>query len=61
MMRFLRYGLFVAAGVLAGLGWYYLFGCSGNCAVTSSPWMTMAYVGVIGGLLGVVTEKREAA
>ena len=61
MMRFLRYGLFAAAGVLAGLGWYYLFGCSGNCAVTSSPWMTMAYVGVIGGLLGVVTEKREAA
>ena len=62
MKRFVRIGLFVAAGALAGLGWYYLFGCSGNCAVTSSPWMTMAYVGVIGGLLSLVTEKkREAA
>lgn len=62
MKRYVRLGLFVAAGALAGLGWYYLFGCSGNCAVTSSPWMTMAYVGVIGGLLGLVTEKkREAA
>lgn len=61
MKRYVRLGLFVAAGALAGLGWYYMFGCSGNCAVTSSPWMTMAYVGVIGGLLGMVTEKREAA
>ena len=54
-------GWFVAAGALAGLGWYYLFGCSGNCAVTASPWMTMAYVGVIGGLLGLVTEKKKGA
>ena len=61
MKRYVRLGLFVAAGALAGLGWYYMFGCSGNCAVMSSPWMTMAYVGVIGGLLGMVTEKREAA
>ena len=61
MKRYVRLGLFVAAGVLAGLGYYYLFGCSGNCAVTASPWMTMAYVGVIGGLLGMVTEKKEAA
>jgi len=61
MRRYVRMGLFVAAGVLAGLGWYYLFGCSGNCAVTSSPWMTMAYVGVIGGLLSAVTEKKKEA
>ena len=61
MKRYVRLGLFVAAGALAGLGWYYLFGCSGNCAVTSSPWMTMAYMGVIGGLLRVVTEKKKEA
>ena len=61
MKRFVRLGLFAAAGALAGLGYYYLFGCSGNCAVTSSPWMTMAYVGGIGGLLGVVTEKKKEA
>ena len=61
MNRYVRLGLFAAAGALAGLGWYYLFGCSGNCAVSSSPWMTMVYVGVIGGLLGVVTEKKKEA
>ena len=61
MKKFIRVGLFVLAGVLAGLGYYYLFGCSGNCAVTSSPWMTMVYMGVIGGLLSVVTQKKEAA
>lgn len=61
MKRLLRPLLFVAAGALVGLGHYYFFGCSGNCAVTASPWMTMAYVGVIGGLLGEVTKKREAA
>ena len=61
MKHYVRIGIFVVAGALAGLGWYYLFGCSGNCAVTSSPWMTMAYVGVIGALLGVVTEKKKEA
>jgi uncharacterized membrane protein YedE/YeeE len=61
MKKFIRPGLFVLAGVLVGLGYYYLFGCSGNCAVTSSLWMTMVYMGVIGGLLSVVTQKKEAA
>ena len=61
MKKYLRVPMFVAAGVLLGLGYYYLFGCSGNCAVTSDPWMTMAYMGVIGGLLSAVTEKKEAA
>ena len=61
MKHYVRIGIFVAAGALAGLGWYYLFGCSGNCAVTSSPWMTMAYMGIIGGLLSEVSKRKEAA
>ena len=56
----LRVLLFAAAGALVGLGYYYLFGCSGNCAVTASPWVTMGYVGVIGGLLAVITQKKGA-
>lgn len=58
-MKYIRPVLFVAAGALLGLGYYYLFGCSGNCAITASPWMTMAYVGIIGGLLSAVTGKKE--
>ena len=61
MIKYLRPLLFIATGALAGLGYYYLFGCSGNCAVTSSPWMTMAYMGIIGGLLSEVTKRKEAA
>jgi hypothetical protein len=61
MKRLLRPTLFILVGALVGLGYYYLFGCSGNCAVTSSPWVTMGYMGVIGGLLSEVTKKKEAA
>ena len=61
MKKYLRPLLFIATGALVGLGYYYLFGCSGNCAVTSSPWMTMAYMGIIGGLLSEVTKRKEAA
>lgn len=61
MKKYIRILIFVAAGALLGLGYYYLFGCSGNCSVTSSPWMTMAYMGIVGGLLSVVTLRKEAA
>lgn len=61
MKRLLRPALFVIAGALLGLGYYYFFGCSGNCAVTANPWMTMVYMGIIGGLLSEVTKKKEAA
>ena len=61
MKGLLRAILFVAAGALLGLGYYYLFGCSGNCSITASPWMTMAYMGIIGGLLGEVIKKKERA
>ena len=61
MKGLLRAVLFVAAGALLGLGYYYLFGCSGNCSITASPWMTMAYVAVIGALLSAVIKKKETA
>lgn len=59
-MKKLRTLLFAAGGAVAGLGYYYLFGCSGNCAVTSSPWVTMFYVGIIGALLSAVIPSKEA-
>ena len=58
--RWLRWVLFAAGGGLLGLGYYYLFGCSGNCAITARPWMTMGYMAVIGILLGAVTQRRTA-
>ena len=44
--------LFTAGGALAGLAYYSLVGCStGTCAITSSPFNTMVYMGLIGLLL----------
>ena len=48
------------AGEVAGLAYYYFVGCaSGSCRLTSSPYITMAYPGVIGGLLSVVFGKER--
>ena len=50
--RWLRPALFVLGGALAGLGYYYLVGCStGSCVITSSPVSSMAYMGLVGWLL----------
>lgn len=51
---------FALAGALVGVGYYYLFGCSsGTCAITSSPWSTMAYTSIIGVLLYFLFEKED--
>ncbi len=59
--QWMRTGLFLAGGGLAGLIWYQFFGCTTGCPITSSPWMTMGYMAMVGGLLsGVIAPtKRE--
>ena len=52
MKKWLRPALFTLGGGLAGLGYYYLVGCStGSCIITSSPFTSMVYMGLIGALL----------
>ena len=54
----LRPLLFTVGGALAGLGYYYVVGCStGSCAITSNPIITMIYMGVIGLLLSGLFGK----
>lgn len=44
--------LFTAGGALVGLVYYALVGCpTGTCAITSNPFNTMVYTGLIGLLL----------
>lgn len=44
--------LFTAGGALVGLVYYALVGCpTGTCAITSNPFNTMVYMGLIGLLL----------
>ena len=61
MKRWPRPALFILGGALAGLGYYYLVGCStGSCAITSSPFSSMAYMGLIGWLLsGALGSGRK--
>ena len=52
MKKWLRPALFTLGGALIGLGWYRLAGCAaGACAITSSPYRSVAYMALIGWLL----------
>ena len=52
MKKWLRPALFILGGALVGLAYYALVGCStGACAITSSPFRSMVYMGLIGWLL----------
>lgn len=52
--------LFTMGGTLAGLAYYYFVGCAGgSCPITSSPWRTMAYMGLMGWLLSGIFEKEK--
>jgi hypothetical protein len=60
--KWLRPALFALGGALAGLGYYFLVGCStGSCVITSNPFTSMAYMGIVGWLLSGVfgTERKD--
>ncbi len=45
-------GLFTAAGVIGGYAYYALVGCrTGTCAITSNPYLSIAWGGILGYLL----------
>lgn len=47
-----RLVLGVVAGGLLGLAYYKLVGCnSGTCPLTSNPWISAGYGGVLGALV----------
>ncbi|MGN1002701.1 MAG: hypothetical protein ACI4PC_08000 [Oscillospiraceae bacterium] len=50
--------LFAAGGALVGLAYYRFAGCStGACPLTSGPFITVAYMGLIGWLLSGIFGK----
>jgi len=48
-----------AIGLLLGYGYYYYFGCTSNCMITSSPVKSTLYGGLIGVLLGLSFKKEK--
>ena len=53
--------LFILVGAGIGSIYYLFFGCTGSCPITSSPYRTMIYFGLLGGLLSGVflPEKKK--
>lgn len=52
--------VFIVAGVLGGYAYYALIGCrSGGCAITSNPYMSMAWGGIMGYLLPDFFVKKS--
>lgn len=43
--------VFSLAGSILGLGYYTFFGCTTNCPISSDPYLTMGYFGLIGLLI----------
>ena len=47
--KWIRPTLFTLGGALAGLAYYHFIGCaSGSCPITSSPFGSVLYMGLIG-------------
>ena len=59
MKNWMRIMIFAGIGGLLGLAYYHFFGCTTGCPITSSPWLTMGYFAVIGGLLSTFLPKKS--
>jgi hypothetical protein len=50
----------IVVGILGGYLYYAKVGCtSGSCPITSNPWMSMLWGGIIGYLLGDMFTKKK--
>ena len=51
----------IVLGAIAGYGWFWFVGCStGSCPITSNPWTSSIYGGVMGGLsFTTLVNKNE--
>ncbi|MPN22488.1 hypothetical protein SDC9_169871 [bioreactor metagenome] len=61
--RYLPMMILAAVGAIAGFLYYRLVGCaSGACPITSNPYISTVYGGVIGTLIGYIVtpgKKKE--
>ena len=58
--KFLRPALFVLVGAAAGWLYYRFVGCTGSCAIASSPLRSMLYMGIVGWLVsGIFPTRKE--
>lgn len=59
MKKWIRPLLFTLGGALIGFGYYYFVGCaSGSCPITSNPYVSTIYMGVVGWLVSGIFGKE---
>jgi hypothetical protein len=58
MINKYRYFIGVIVGSIAGFGYYYFFGCTNGCPL-SSNWMIMTGYGLVSGLLIAMPSKKK--
>jgi hypothetical protein len=52
--------LLLIAGGATGYAYYYFIGCtSGACPITSNPYISTAYGALIGGVIGMGSDKKK--
>lgn len=57
--KWIRLALFTLGGALAGLAYYHFIGCtSGTCPITSNPFGSMLYMGLIGWLISGIFGRE---
>jgi len=57
--KWLRPALFTLGSALAGLAYHQLIGCAtGSCPITSNPFGSMLYMGLIGWLVSGIFGKE---
>lgn len=56
--KWIRPALFTLGGALTGLAYHHFIGCaSGSCPITSSPFGSMLYMGLVGWLVSGIFSK----
>lgn len=52
--------LFTIVGIAGGYAYYYFIGCAGgSCPITSNPWYSMAWGGLLGYLVSDLFNKKS--
>ena len=59
LRRLLPVFILAAAGLIGGYAYYYYVGCaSGACVLSSNPYISTLYGGLLGGLTGSLLVKK---
>lgn len=59
MKKIIRPAVFILIGTILGLVYYKIWGCTNGCPISSSPFWTVLYAGILGLLFSIIFKKEE--